>query len=91
MSIHFDEKHREAWLAFLNTEAGSTGIALLRESKRPALRRTGAPHEMQFDAGAQDGFDVAINEVEALARIIEKKVPITADRPPLQPTRLKRE
>jgi hypothetical protein len=91
MSVHFDETHRTAWLAFLDTEAGSTGLAHLRESKRPALRRTGAPHEMQFDAGSQDGFDIAINEVEALARLIEKKISITADRPPLKETRLKRE
>jgi len=91
MSIHFDEKHRQAWLAFLDTEAGSTGLALLRESKRPKLRRSGLPHEMQFDAGAQDGFDTAMNEVEQLARIIEKKVPVTADRPPLHDIRLKRE
>jgi hypothetical protein len=91
MSVHFEEKHREAWLAFFNTEAGSVGIAFLRESKRPTIRRTGQPHEMQFDVGAQEGFDVAINAVEGLARLTEEKELKTADRPALFDTRLKRE
>lgn len=85
--IHFEEQDRKAWLAFLNSEPGRKGLAFLREQKRPGIRKGGAPHEMQFDLGVQDGFTVAIEEVESLGRIPKPPSMITADRPPLESTR----
>ena len=85
--IHFEEKDRQALLAFLGTDSGSKVIPFLRETKRPKTRRSGDAHEMTFDAGRADGFEDALDEVEILSRKSEKKERITADRPALEHTR----
>jgi hypothetical protein len=85
--IHFEEKDRQAWLAFLTTPSGAKGLAVLREQKVPSMRSAGQPHEMQFDLGSQKGFHEAIKEIEKLGRIPEEKTPTTADRPSLHATR----
>jgi len=87
MSVHFEEVDRIAWLAFLDTPAGKTGLAYLREAKRPMVRINGEPHEMHLDLGRQLGFDDAILEVEKLSRLPEDRKRLTADRPSLQATR----
>lgn len=84
---HFGEAERMAWLAFLNSPEGRTGLAYVREAKRPVIRSSSAPHEMQFDLGAQAGFDKTLSEIEQLARLPTDKTPRTADRPPLPSTR----
>ncbi|MFB1500833.1 hypothetical protein [Thiocapsa sp. N5-Cardenillas] len=84
--IVFEEKDRQAWLAFLNTESGAKGIAFLRETRRPAVRLTGQPHEIHVDAGAQHGFDLAIREVENL-RLMPKKTAGVAPSPSIDMTR----
>lgn len=85
--IHFEEKDRQAWLAFLTTDSGAKGLAFIREQKVPVIRPTGEPHEMHFDAGKVEGFRAGVDEVEALSRIAKTNQIRTADRPPLAATR----
>lgn len=84
--IHFEEKDRQALLAFLTTETGSKFIPYLREHL-PTTRRSGEAHEMTFDAGIVDGFGKALDEVESLSRKHEDNKRVTSDRPSLAPTR----
>jgi len=82
--IHFDEQDRKAWLAFLNTSTGGKLFPFMRENHKPDIRLNGAPHEMQFDLGAQSGFEGGLMDIEAMSRIDTAKKLQTADRPPLE-------
>ena len=69
IEFEHNERYRAAWVRFLATDAAKAGIAWLRETKRPVIRRKCEPHEVQMDAGAQLGFDEALKEVDRLGVI----------------------
>lgn len=83
---NFDSKMREEWTRFLNTLAGRTGLAFLRENARPVIRLDGEPHHQSFDLGAQKGFDDALRAVEGLDNIIPES-PSQTHTPSLRSTR----
>ena len=83
----FDDKHRLAWLAFLNTDAGKAGLEKIRIQDRPSIRRAGDSHHIILDAGFGEGYDDALDRVAALG---QKEKPTTfevAESPNLEPTR----
>jgi len=61
-----DEKDRTRIRGFLVSPAGRSLLAWLREpEQRPKIRTNNVqPHDVQMDAGAQNGYDKAIQTIE---------------------------
>lgn len=60
-----------AWRRFLSSEAGIEGMLYLRENT-PKIGR-GAPHEIQYDAGVNQGYVMCLDTIPQVLAIEQTK------------------